>query len=209
MLIVIAIIGIITLVVITSQSAFNKSLILSNAAYDLALAVRGAQVEGVGSRLGTGAVTNVGYGLYFTPNASTFTLFADASPPVPSASGCHGLPEGGEEAPDAKIGDCVYSPNPPNQDPPAITTYVLNRGIVVSLICARNPSGNKCSNRGELSDLAVSFVRPDPRPFFAADGRYDATISRACVTLASPQGGERSVVVTATGEIDAAAASCP
>ena len=40
MIIVIAIIGIITLVVIVSQGSFNKSLILSNAAYDLALALR-------------------------------------------------------------------------------------------------------------------------------------------------------------------------
>ena len=211
MIIVMAIIGIITVVVITSQGTFNKSLVLSNAAYDLALTIRSTQSYGLGGRVSTGLISNTGYGLHFTAGGAvkSFTRFADSYPATAIATNCHGVPITGATSPDAKIGDCAYQPLRDS----ATTTITFNHGVTVSRICAINTAGTRyCSSGGDspLSGLDISFVRPDPAPFFARGGvGYDPSIRRACVTLVSLQGGERTVSVNSTGEIDANAPSCP
>jgi prepilin-type N-terminal cleavage/methylation domain-containing protein len=208
MLIVMFIIGVITVVVITSQGTFNKTLILSNAAYDVALALRSAQNYGLGSRLTTTGLDDTGYGLEFRLG-STFTFFAD-NYPAPQAGNCHGLPAGGSTAPDAKRGNCIYDSVAPNQDR-LVTPYTLNRGITVTKVCAYSYSGSwSCTSSG-LTRLDIVFVRPDPAPFMSTNGTYptgSAVITAACVTLTSPQGGTRSVSITSTGQINPAATSC-
>ncbi|HEY4522806.1 MAG TPA: hypothetical protein VJK73_00325 [Candidatus Paceibacterota bacterium] len=205
MLIVLAIIGIITIIVITSQGAFNKSLLLGNAAYDLALAIRSTESYGLGSRVSTALASNTGYGLSFTagPSVSTFTLFADSYPGVVAAN-CHGRPVTGVTSPDAKVGDCVYTALA-RQDQ-LITTYTLNNGITISKICAFSGTWT-CTPT--LSRLDIVFARPDPTPFMSVNGAYSAANSRACIMLVSPQGGQRFIAINATGQIDAAATTCP
>lgn len=107
LLVVLAIIGIIMVIVLTGQSSFNKTIILSNTAYDIALTLRDAESYGLGSRA-TAVTANAGYGVHFQ-NASPglFTFFADSFP-APNASNCHGLPVGGASAPNAQYGDCRY-----------------------------------------------------------------------------------------------------
>lgn len=205
MLVVIAIIGILSLIVIVSQGSFNKSLILSNAAYDLALALRDAESYGISSRVPLSGNTHTGYGLEFKTGSQT-AFFADSYPASPGA--CHPVPPAGVDAPDAKWGDCIYESS---QDS-LVTTYTLNNGITVSDICAYAAGGARyCASGGTLSRLDIVFVRPDPTPFFSKDGVYDsvAPITSACITLTSPQGGTRYIAVGATGEIDANASPCP
>ena len=209
MLVVIAIIGIITIVVITSQGSFNKSIILSNAAYDLALALRSAESYGLGSRVLTPEGTHTGYGLEFTVG-QTFTLFADPYPAQPTSSlGCHPAPPAGDNAPDAKWGDCIYD----SAQDQKVTTYTLHRGITVSDVCAYSTSGSFCAGASapnHLDRLDIVFVRPNPTPFLSKDGAYDSgsPITSACITLTSPQGGVKYVAVSAAGQIDANAAPC-
>jgi len=210
MVIVMAIIGIITVIVITSQGAFNKSLILSNAAYDLGLAIRATQHYGLGSKVTTSLGTNTGYGLEFIagPTAKTFTQFADSYPASVSTGNCHGVPITGTDSPDAKIGNCIYEgPLELNPDQ-VLTTYTLNSGITVDKVCAYDGAWTCTPTIGRLD---IVFVRPDPTPLMSVDGMYSTTNSpsRACITLVSPQGGSRSVLINSTGEIDAAAAACP
>ncbi len=211
MIIVIAIIGIITVVVITSQSAFNKSLVLSNAAYDVALALRSAESYGLGSRVSTTLVSNTGYGLSFTAGgaAKTFTLFADSTPATPSAVNCHGIPPTGSLSPDAKVGNCIYNGGVAGDS--VLTTYTLNNGITVSKICANNAGTWTCTPT--LTRLTIVFVRPDPTPFMSivvgGAPTYSSAITQACLTLVSPQGGSRSISVNVTGQINASAATCP
>ncbi|MBU6321362.1 MAG: hypothetical protein KGI78_01840 [Patescibacteria group bacterium] len=204
MLIVLAIIGIITLVVLVSQGSFNRSITLSNAAYDLALALRSAESYGLAARVPVSGVTHTGYGLEFATGTHTI-FFSDSYPAAPSA--CHPTPPAGASAPDAKWGDCVYEAG---QDS-IVTTYALNNGLTVSDVCAYASGARYCVSAGTLSRLDVTFVRPDPTPFMAKDGVYNASapITSACITLTSPQGGARSIAVALTGEIDANVASCP
>lgn len=201
MLVVLAIIVTVTAVVITSQSAFNKTLILANTAYDVALSLRSAQTYGLGSRT-AGITANAGYGLHFdasTPN--TFTLFADTSI-APGGSACH--PTSDASAPTAQPGDCVY------EESEKITTYTLGNGIFVNDFCAHTAVyGWSCtSNDGGPRKLDIVFARPNPEPLIAVGDTYYQEILQACLELVSPQGGARYVSVTASGAIMANATSC-
>jgi prepilin-type N-terminal cleavage/methylation domain-containing protein len=208
LLVVLAIIITITSVALASQSSFNKTLILTNTAYDIALALRSAETYGLGSRAVQG-VDNTGYGLDF--NAATpgsFTFFADTFP-GPSSFSCHGLPAAGADAPDAKPGDCVYETSQGEK----ITDYTLGNGITVSDFCAFAFNSWSCvhSNGNNLTSLDIVFARPNPQAFVSVNGSYSISlpVTRACLVVSSPQGGQRYVSVAASGAITANASSCP
>lgn len=155
MLVALAIIGIITAVALTSQSSFNKTVLVSAAAYDLALSIRNAESSGIATGLprfyGGGSLSgfNFGYGVDFycgsyypcptTSTQNTFTVFADNKP----TSGTNGRPlcyssasqvrgaSGSASDPDAKVGDCVYS----SSTDTLVSTYTLGNGIVIDNVC--------------------------------------------------------------------------
>lgn len=197
LLVVLAIMTVITGIMITNQSSFNRTLILSNSAYDLALTLRATETYGISSRVTGSGVSDVGYGLHFGSAPTTsFILFADNTP-SPSAFGCHGLPPGGATAPDARPGDCMY------ESSEGVTVYNLNNGITVSDFCAYVLGNWSCASTG-LTSLDVVFARPDPNPFINGNG------TRACLTLTSADGSShRFVTVSASGAISANATSCP
>lgn len=196
-------------IVFASQSSFNKSLILANTAYDIALTLRSAETYGLNSRA-VGTISNVGYGVHFQRGIpGAFTLFADTSP-NPDASNCHGLPVGGENAPDAQFGNCVYTLDQDQK----VKDYTLGNNITISDFCALAPSGSwSCAyaNGGALSSLDIVFTRPNPDAFISENALYSKLFPRtsACLAVTSPQGGTRFVSVAASGAITANALSCP
>ncbi|MDP1707303.1 MAG: type II secretion system protein [bacterium] len=182
LMVVLAIIVIISTVVLTSQTSFNKTLILANTAYDIALTIRSTQSFGIGSRaiLGT---TNVGHGVHFQRGGS-FILFADTSP---SAS-CG--------RPDCSPGDYVYGAGDT-----FLQTYELNNGMTISNFCV----DGLCT----YSSLDVVFLRPNPDAFISVDGSTFTNYAKACLIVTSPQGGEKYVSVSKSGQIIANASQCP
>jgi len=205
LLVVLAIITVLMGVVLSSQSSFNKSLVLSNTAYDIALTLRSAETFGLSSRGSTGS-TNAGYGLHFLNGVTgSFTLFYDLSPP-PSSASCHGVPSvGGADAPDAKPGNCTYDGLSEKT-----TDYTLGNGIIISDFCAYTTGGSSCASSG-LSSLDIVFARPNPNPFISAGGSYSALYNGACLKIVSPQDplSPRFISIVASGQITANAASCP
>lgn len=212
LLVVLAIIVVITSVVFTSQSTFNKTLVLANTAYDVALTLRSVQTYGLGSRA-AGNAASIGYGLHFQTAVQgspySFTFFADTSP-SPDLSNCHGLPVGGAGAPDAKSGDCVYTAG---QDQ-SVIAYTLGNGITVNDFCARNISWS-CTYPhdgyvGGLSSLDIVFARPNPKPFITVNGSSGTVYTAACLAIKSPHGdAQHFISVSASGQIVASATSCP
>ncbi len=197
---------------ITSQGAFNKTFVLANTAYDVALTIRSAENFGLGSRAGgTGGVpSNTGYGIHFdNTNPNSFILFADTyTDTSPGKMGsCHTStaigPSGG---PGITPGDCVYTVG---QDQ-VINTYMLGNGISVSNFCVFTPplGTSECSNTGthSLDTLDAVFARPNSDATVRANGG-DSTfsswypISKTCIALTSPQGGLRSIWILPSGEI--------
>jgi len=64
MLVVLAIMGVVLAVTVGGQRAFNRSIVLSNTAYDVALSIRQAQTYGVSGRVAQGTLSaTYGYGV--------------------------------------------------------------------------------------------------------------------------------------------------
>lgn len=214
LMVVLAIIVVITSVTVTSQSSFNKSLILANTAYDVALTLRSAQTYGLSSRA-RGAMANVGYGLHFQgAPAKTFTFFADSWPPIEGSGLCHTPPANDPTGPDAKPGNCAYDSDPDHAE--LVTSYDLGNGMTIGDFCAYSLGRWRCTYAhgdadGGLQSLDIVFARPNPDPFMSKDGSYSEAfpVTAACITFVSPQGGARHISVTASGQIVANAASCP
>ena len=202
LMVVLAIIVVVTGIALTSQSSFNRTLILVNTAYDLGLTFRSAETYGIGTRaVGSGA--NAGYGLHFQQGfPNSFIFFSDTSPSAANAlNACHYMSD--PTRPDARPGDCVY------QSSELITTYTLNNSIHIVDFCALAGSGWTCTGNG-LNSLDIVFARPNPDPFIRLNGAYNQSASAACITLAPASGTERRYVsVAASGEIDPHATSCP
>lgn len=185
---VLAIIGLITAVALVNQSTFNKTLILSNTAYDIALTIRSTQSLGLGTRA-VGASPNVGYGVRFDKAApKTIKVFADTHD-IGGAS-CTG------QTPACTSGDRLYT----SDSDTLVQTYTLGNGISVSKFCV---IGGNCSD-GSLEALDIAFVRPNADTF--VNGNAAAS---ACLTVTSPQGVSRYVSVGPSGLITATASSCP
>ncbi|MDO8566864.1 MAG: prepilin-type N-terminal cleavage/methylation domain-containing protein [bacterium] len=196
LLVVLAIIMIISVVVITSQSSFNKTLILANTAYDIALTVRSAQSFGISSRNIIGAM-NTGYGVHFQ-RGDSFIFFADTNPPA--LLNCHGLPSSGDEdAPDAKPGNCAYDEDAGE----FVNTYTLGNGMTISNFCV----DDSCD--ADVTSLDIVFVRPNPDAFISVGGSFFTDYAKTCIIVTSPQGGEKYISVSKSGHINANAASCP
>jgi len=191
LVVVTAIIGTIMSIVFTSQSTFNKTLILKNTAYDIALTLRNAQTYGLGSRV-QGTPLNVGYGVHFNKGADSFTLFADTYPNTPS---CHSAVDA--SSPDAQPGDCVYTASDQK-----VTDYKIGNGILVSDLCKYVNYAWSC---GGTSSVDVVFARPNTETFIRADSSAYPSV---CIILSSPQGGTRAVKVSSAGQIVANETSC-
>jgi prepilin-type N-terminal cleavage/methylation domain-containing protein len=224
LLVVLGIIGVLTSVVITSRGSFNKTILLTNTAFDIALTIRSAETFGLGSRATIGSIANAGYGVHFTATPTTpgtsFTLFADTNAP-PSA--CHPTPGGpGAGSPTETPGDCAYTPPPATPPDEVVQTYALGNGMKISDMCAYTATPPTTTNPATctahlvdsthtqgLTSLDVVFSRPNTATYVSANGIYSAAITRACITVTSPQGGGSYVYVEPTGEVHVSATPCP
>ncbi len=194
LLVVLGIILILSLVVITSHANFNKTILLTSTAYDVALTIRSAQAYGLGTRseetIASGG-SNFGYGVHFDYDSNQFILFADTE--LPSATNCHGQGPVGADAPDAIRGNCVYNSGVDT----IIRTYQLGNGMKIQSVSIY-PSPTTWRN---YTNVDVVFSRPNTRAFFAANKSYRLNTTKARLTLSSPQGTLSYVCINLTGEI--------
>lgn len=198
MLVVLGIISIITTIALSGQAGFNRTLALNNAAYDIALSLRDAQSLGLSSRT-YGATGNAGYGLSFmTGTPSSYVLFADTYPSEnPDDPNC-----GTHPRPSCKPGDGMY-----DDSSELVQTYQLNNGFSLGAFCAIKSGSTSCTSTG-LTQLAISFVRPDASTVIFGKTSGWNRYTSACVTLVSPQGDERYVSVSENSQVSLAT-SCP
>jgi prepilin-type N-terminal cleavage/methylation domain-containing protein len=195
LIVVMGIIGVVSSVVITSQSTFNKELGLSNAAYDVALTLRSIQTYGLGSKVVQNS-PNAPHGLYFArATPTTFTHFADI------------YPAAGSSSPDAQPGNSSFD----SAQNEKVFDYILGNGVTISNFCA-GPSPWRCATpllgaMGQSHDaLAIVFSRPNADPSIKIDG---IAVSQACLIITSSQGGTRFVSLSSSGQIRARATQCP
>lgn len=198
MLVVLAIITVITTIVVTGQSNYNKTLLLTDTSYTVALSARQAQSYGLGSRK-FGSVQNSGYGLHFsrvTPNS--YIVFADTAKTLqPVAPNC---PTGTIGTPEEKPGNCRY-----DTTDGTVNTYTFGRGFTVKQFCGKSGLTKYCSTDAvPLTTLDMVFTRPNTSTTISGllNGSILTSFSCAEVTLTDASGqATRSIRISSLGEI--------
>jgi prepilin-type N-terminal cleavage/methylation domain-containing protein len=210
LIVVAAIILVVTAVVFTSNSNFSRTLLVTGAAYDIALSLRNAQTYGLGTRASSG-ISNAGYGIHFdkaTP--ASYFMFNDSSPSTVGKVGvpgvCQPIPGSPQDPtrPDAYAGDCMYSAG----SDAVVTSYALNNAMRISNICAYSTSW-QCFGGG-LTWFDIVFTRPNGTPVMTAYVTNSLVPATAgCITVSSVQGTSRYLAIHTNGQILAATSSCP
>lgn len=206
MLVVLAIIVTITAIALVGQTSFNRSIVLTETAYNIALSIRESQSYGLSTRA-FGSVQNAGYGVRFSRLTPTqYTTYADIFPAAPGVNNarCPGHTDRSASSPEARPGNCIYS-----NATELIRTYTLVRGFRVSQFCGVTSAGTQvCSSGGTLSNLDIVFLRPNTETIITGNNGTTG-FARATVTVSSPDGTtSRCINVTALGAISVAA-TCP
>jgi Tfp pilus assembly protein FimT len=178
LLVVTGIFIVITGVVLANNAQFNSSVLLGNAAYDVALSVRQAQVYGLSTQSYSGQF-QVGYGIHFQGTAG-YLLFAD-------------LDVTHNKRYDAGT----------DQDK-IVQQYTLGRGHFVKRFCGvKADTTQDCSDGpAALTHLDIGFLRPNPDATITGDS--PTPYSSAKVTLQSASGETRTVSIQSTGQISVA-----
>lgn len=179
-----AVIGILTAVVVVRQGAFNSTILLKNQAYEIAIAIREAQVYSISTR-GEASAFRDDYGVSFDLSgplgtAQKMTLFVDSGA-VPGR-----LDSGGDVSVEEMNFDTRYE----------VTDFCVTD---VSTSCASDP-GNP------VNKLSIIFARPDFDAQISAErgGSFVGdSYNKAVITLTSidSSGFERTITVSGTGQI--------
>lgn len=181
-----AIIGIVTAVVLVRYGAFNNSVLLKNQAFEIALAIRQAQVYSISIRAqdvgGASPEFRNRYGVFFDFSAGptqSYKVFID-----------NGSTVGEYDGTDTEI-----------------ETGVLDSRFELSDACVTVGGGTiRCYSASEVRDLSVTFKRPNFDAQFVArnqsGGLIDNVVS-ADLTLEGVSGSPvtRVIEVNKTGQI--------
>ena len=180
LIVVVAIFLIITSVVLINQNKFSSDINLNNAAYELSLAIRKAQVYGLSVRGESGLSNSFdsAFGMSFDSDSTkSFIFFSDS------------------------VGDDgVYTEGSDSK----ISTFVLENGTYISGLCTYR--GNSANCVEDLEKIYITFKRPNPEAIIK-DNKSDNTEgnnvrSRAEITISSALGHKtKKVIVTNTGQI--------
>lgn len=198
MLVVLFIIAVITAVIINGQSNYNKSLLLTDTTYGIALSAREAQSFGIASRK-FGNVQNPGYGLDFnSATPSVYTLFADTNNALAAPANC---PLGTPGTPEQKPGNCRYDQGGDG----VVSSYTLSRGFTISKFCGKVGLTRYCStDSSPLTTLDMVFTRPNTTTTISGlvNGASLTSFDCAEITVSDPlKQATRTIRISASGEI--------
>ncbi len=191
MLVSISIFMIITALVIVKYQSFNGGIVLTNTAYEVALAIRQAQNYGINVhdlQSGNQDVFNVGYGIHFSNAAlNSFILFGDIYDSVDG----QGNP----------INNGIYLANDTQ-----ISQLILRRGITIKKFCGVLGTTASCNTTGAITNLDITFNRPNPDALLTTTstngGSPSTNYSYAIIRLVAPDGVTiRDIKVAPTGQI--------
>jgi prepilin-type N-terminal cleavage/methylation domain-containing protein len=197
LMVVIGIFAIISGVVIFDYGRFSSNLIVTNLAYESALAVRQAQVYGISvkqtkaAQNTSGVDENASYGVWFSAgDMQNFYLFAD-NPLIPGNANKFDIDNNEEEE-----------------------LFSMNGSNVISRFCV-TPSGGGtaiCNSSDSSDALSIIFKRPDPNAkiygYFSSGNISEG--SKAEIMFTSGRGDkEARMTVTSTGQISVDSCNAP
>ncbi len=183
LVVVIGIFGLIMSVALFNQSKLSSSTLLTNLAYETALALRQAQTYGIGvtSVSGVNGFSG-GFGVHFSSSLpNQFIIFKDTD-----GSKTYSPPTGG-----------TYPVTDQN-----ITVYSIAGGNKITGLCYTDSSGPP-AHCGQTS-VDVVFTRPDPEAFITLGGLNPTGQSQASaqIMVSTPTGDKtKTVDVEYSGQI--------
>ncbi len=207
MMVVLSIITVITIVALVGHSNFDRSLLITDAAYSMALSMREMQTYGISARVVQGtSLHNAGYGVSFLNTAPTsYEAFADTNE-TGTAAYC---PPGESGTPDEKTGNCIYT----SGSDTSLQTYRFARGFSIVNFCGKEVGGTRrCSSDNYITSLDIVFRRPDTDAIINAKRSTGAWIqlTSAEIQIATPdRSAVRSVCVSTVGQISVSSSACP
>jgi prepilin-type N-terminal cleavage/methylation domain-containing protein len=209
MIVVLAIVVLLTAVVVTGQNDFNKTLILTDTAYTVALSVRQAQTYGLSSRSYSGT-SNAAYGIHIASTSPKgYQMFADVYPNAPGTSSvyCPGH-TAAAGTPDAKPGNCLYDATQTE----LVQNYTLNRGFFISDVCGKDTGGVlRCTSTSYLTGVDILFLRPNTDSIVTGlRSGGNVKLTTAQIVVSEPTGvTSRYICVSSVGQVSVATTTCP
>ncbi len=206
MVVVLAIIAIVTSITLFGQGTFNRSVVLTDAAYTVAFSLRQAQTLGISSRK-YGTVQNAGYGGRFVPLSTSYLVFAD----IGGGGAATNCPVGVAGTPELKPGNCIYNAGTDG----ILNAYVFDKGFSISKVCGTETSGGAyvCSNTTPtLTALDVLFIRSNTTDAIltAQKAGVSVPLTKAEIYLQSATGAiTRGICVSLLGQISVTTTTCP
>ncbi|TSD03516.1 MAG: hypothetical protein Athens071416_197 [Parcubacteria group bacterium Athens0714_16] len=163
--------ALITSMMLVRDAKFNSEVKLGNLTYEVALAVRQAQIFGTGVKEYGSSNFNVGYGVHFdTANNKSFVLFAD-----------------------------VNKNNAYDGTSEIVEIVNMIGSNFISKFCVFSLSGNEtCSDGG--SKLDIIFKRPNHNAIIMSDITLGQNES-VRIYISSTDGEEKSVLIKFVGQI--------
>lgn len=218
MIVVLMIISIITTITLVGQSTFDRSMLLTNTAYRVAISIREMQTYGLSSRValvGSEYKTNVGYGAHFVAGSpGSYVLYADSSRASGIANYCQDIAGTNSALPDYKLGNCTYEAGADV----LVESYTFTRGFRISDFCGRAASevGNPryCMSTNQLSALSTVFMRPNTDSVLSGQrttaGSPWIELNSAEIYLSSADGlTVRGVCISKLGQVSVSQGTCP
>jgi len=211
-LIALGIVSIIMSVALSGNGSFNKSILLSQAAYSVATTIREAQSYGIANR---SLDINAGYGFHINMGSGPtkeYLVFADTYPYAYYAGSeeCHGNED--YRLPDAKPGNCLYDP----ADDMLIHSYSLQKDIAITAFCGTRADGQflctpisdqsqTCTpwSDGGPEELSIVFSRPNTGAMLKGlySNGYREDFVEVTLAIQTPDLSTRYVTVRDTGQV--------
>ncbi len=177
---------ILNVVVVTGYSSFNQRVNTDTLAHNIAQWVRDAQISSMSVRRSSVGTFPPGYGVHFaTAQNDEFIFFRDLDPD----------------------GTGPLSPNKIYDTGEAEQTITLLQGYTISSICGGHSgtAAMTCGGTvgfGASNVVDASFARPEPDAIITGQSvGGSALYSPVRITVSSPKGMRRAIVIYATGQV--------
>ncbi|MFA6463473.1 MAG: hypothetical protein WCV55_00530 [Candidatus Paceibacterota bacterium] len=187
MMVVVTIVIVITSILLFKQSKFSSDILVTNAAYEVALAIRQAQVYGISSKqASTGTNLNVGYGIYLSsPVSNSFIIYSDA--------GYGGNPVV------YPFNFNTHIQNPTETEYTSVDSPRLTQGQTILRFCADGVCSSGTAT--QLNNLDIGFIKPNPSALIYANNS-NIRSGNATIVVVSALGDKcRIVRITSIGQI--------
>ncbi len=215
LIVVLGLIVLLTAITLTSQSSYNRQLILTSTTYTVAMSIREAQSLGLSSRM-FGTTQNAGYGVHFLKATPTsYSVFGDINSAVYTINRTTCPIVNDSTLPEWKPGNCLY-----DNSSEEVTTYNLNKGFSIIDFCGiylnndqqlTRACASGTASRDSMETMDVVFLRPNTEAIMTGlttDLRKRDYLC-ARIWIASPGGGNRKCIyISKVGQVSVPQ-SCP